>query len=231
MSETRKPHRAAKTTIVGGQPAGNSRDVATVPVGLEELLGMAAMDDDFAEALLTDPDPAVEASGVTLTSTEQTILRGLRQATLEPMIARIRQHLPEPERRAFLEQGAAAVALLVGGGALLAATGCKDDRKPSARKTTSPRRMAPDRDAVDTGARPDRPPMQRDPGDAQDAGVITMDTPEPRPQPKPRPRPGPREMHYSKGIRPRRPRPRSFDPRDTRTTGISPDRPKRRGDK
>ncbi len=240
MSETKKPYRAAKTTIVGGQPPGNSRDLATVPVGLEELLGMAAMDDEFAEALVTDPVQAVEASGVTLTSTEQTILRGLSRTTLEPMVARIRQHLPEPDRRAFLEQGAAAVLVLVGGGVLVGTAGCKDSGKSSARKSTSPRRTAPDREAVDTGARPDRPPTQRD---VRDAGGKPQDVPEDKPQIKPedkpqdklqplprrRPRPGPREMRHSKGIRPRRPRSRarSRTIHDTRTTGISPDRPKK----
>lgn len=124
--------------------------------------------------------------------------------------ARIRQRLPEPERRAFLEQGAAAVVVLVSGGVTMATAGCKDGDSSKAHKTTSPRRMAPDREAVDTGARPDRPPTQRD------AGVKTMD------KPKPRPRPGPREMHPTKGIRPRRRR-LELEPR---TTGIAPDRPK-----
>lgn len=63
MSKTRKVHQPAKTTIVGGQPPGNSRDMATVPVGLEELLGMAAVDGAFAEALLTDPPAASARAG------------------------------------------------------------------------------------------------------------------------------------------------------------------------
>ncbi len=212
MSDTRKPHQAAKTTIVGGQPPGNDRELATVPVGLEELLGMAAVDDAFAEALLKDSEAAVQASGVKLTPTEASILKAMNGAALLPMIAQVRSSLPEPERRAFLEQAASAVALLVGAGAVLAATGCKSGSSGTARnepnKAPKKGRKPTPRELADTGARPDRPPAR------DDAGVKPMG----------RPRPDIKETRPNRGIRPRRPQPDEL----RRTTGIAPDRPLKR---
>jgi len=226
MSEKTKSHRAAKTTIVGGQPPGNDRDLTTVPVGLEELLGMAAVDDAFAEALLTDPVQTVEASGVTLTATEQAILGALDRAALEPMIARIADRLPEPERRAFLEQATAAVVVLVGGGAALGAAGCKEGNRSTTAEKKEPKGRKPTpREAVDTGARPDRPEAQPDRPKPQPVTGVRPDRPPVRPdagvKPRERPRPTVKNMRPNRGTRPRRTRPDL----DTRITGISPDRP------
>lgn len=203
MTDRQKSHRAAKTTIVGGQPPGNDRELATVPVGLEELLGMAAVDPEFAAALLTDPAAAVAASGLDLTPTEQAILGALDQAALVPMIVRVGQTLPEPERRAFLEQAAAAVVVLVGGAAALA--GCKGDGGSKLTKQKRRTRQPDWRDQADTGARPDRPHPRARPKARPDASVEM-----PKKPPK-----------VTTGIRPRRPR----SGRGLPMTGINPDRP------
>jgi hypothetical protein len=118
--------QAAKTTIVGGQPPGNQRLLSEVPVGLEQLLAMAAASEEFARALREDPDSAVRASGLLLTSTEQAVLRATPEPMLLKMIARVAEALPRPERRAFLERAAAAMVALVGGVAL---GSCKDGDK------------------------------------------------------------------------------------------------------
>ena len=44
--------QAVKTTIVGGQPSGKNRPIARIPVGIEQLLAMASVNDEFAAALL-----------------------------------------------------------------------------------------------------------------------------------------------------------------------------------
>ncbi len=118
--------QAAKTTIVGGQPPGNQRLLSEVPVGLEQLLAMAAASEDFARALREDPDSAVKASGLDLTPTEQAVLGATPKPMLAKMIARVAEALPRPERRAFLERAAAALVALVGAATLGA---CKDGDK------------------------------------------------------------------------------------------------------
>ncbi|MFH2008519.1 MAG: hypothetical protein ABI333_18170 [bacterium] len=216
MTDSKRSPRAAKTTIVGGQPPGNSRELPPIPVGLEELLGMAAAEQAFAEVLLDDPAAAADAGGLTLTATEATILRAVGRETLSQMIARLRQRQPETERRAFLEQAAAALAVVVGGAA--AASGCKGQDKSASKSTTpsttpgtaptstptsTPPRAPSTSSPTETGVRPDRPP-------SRDAGVGARE------------RPRPMQHRPTRGIRPR---PSTLDPHDTRGTGARPDRP------
>jgi len=117
--------QAAKTTIVGGQPPGNQRLLSEVPVGLEQLLAMAAASEDFARALRQGPDSAIRASGLRLTGTERAVLGATPEPMVAKMIARVETLLPRPERRVFLERAAAALVVLVGGGALAACKGGK----------------------------------------------------------------------------------------------------------
>ncbi len=153
LKKDRSP--AAKTTIVGGQPPGNERQPANIPVALEELLGLAAAEPAFTDALLDDPQAAARAAGVALTATEGAILTAVDRDSLFRMIAEVREQQPEQERRAFLEQAALALTALVGGGAV--AAGCNDKSKG-----TGGRR--PERRSADTGARPDRPSKSEDAG-------------------------------------------------------------------
>jgi hypothetical protein len=90
-AQDRKP--VAKTTIVGGQPDAEP-DLQTVPVGLETLLAMAAVDDAFARELLANPRRAGRASGVTLTPTEEQILLSVDRDALVHMIARVGDRIP-----------------------------------------------------------------------------------------------------------------------------------------
>ena len=86
LSPEQQSKQAVKTTIVGGQPPGNDRPLQYIPVGLEELLAMAAVNPQFARALLTDRAGAMQASGVELTGTEQSVLGAVDDAALERMV-------------------------------------------------------------------------------------------------------------------------------------------------
>jgi hypothetical protein len=221
--------RAVKTTIVGGQPPGNDRPLASVPVGIEELLLMAAVDPAFRDALLDDRDRAVSASGVSLRPTERAILAAVDATTLQRMISNVGTTIPEHDRRTFIGRSAAALLALVGGGTLLATTGCPETKgarpdRPSKVTGIRPQRdpqpqpapvvdVPPERDPAqrreqlqgETGARPDRPPPKEQP----DAGLK---------KPVERPKP-------TRGIRPDRPNPTPAPP-----MGHAPDRPKKRSD-
>lgn len=144
-----------------------------VPVGLENLLSMAAAHEPFAEALLADRERVQAVSGVEIAATEGAILRSIDKAALRSMINQMRSCLPQRDRRAFLERASVALVALVGGGALAAAAGCEDKTKSSARSATTPPTQPPDgippqmsrprpepdhpRDTTTTGSRPDYP--------------------------------------------------------------------------
>jgi hypothetical protein len=85
------------------------------PTGLPRLLGLAAAEPRFAEALARDRDRAVAASGVTLSATESALLAATPAPALHGLVAAVNQGLPEVPRRAFLRQ--AGLALLALGGA------------------------------------------------------------------------------------------------------------------
>jgi len=215
MTDSKRSTRVAKTTIVGGQPPGNSRElpreVPPIPVGLEELLGMAAAEQAFADVLLRDPAAAADASGLTLTPTELTILRTVGRGSLTQMIAQLRQQQPEPERRAFLEQAAAALAVAVAVGGATVVAGCKGQDKSGNKsttptpKSTGPKNKPPASYPAETGARPDRPP-------SRDGGTDKV-------------RPRPMKHYPTRGIRPP---PSGLDPHDRRGTGARPDRPRKK---
>jgi hypothetical protein len=196
--------RAVKTTIVGGQPPGNDRSLPPVPVGIEELLGMAAVNADFARALRDDRGAAVRASGVALTSTEADILAAIDARTLTTMIGNVGGGVPNRDRRAFLQRASAALLVLAGGGAVAAAASCGGERSPKYHND------------VAGGARPDYPPVEPPMDDAgpcdagpPDAGPSDAASAADRPPP-----PSP-----TRGISPDRPEP------PPATRGISPDRP------
>ncbi|MHC4661991.1 MAG: hypothetical protein ACYS8W_09920 [Planctomycetota bacterium] len=144
--------QAVKTTIVGGQPPGNERPLQKVPVGIEQLLAMAAVDNEFAAALMNDHESATAASGVELTQTEKGILSSIPAPALKQMIGNVRGRIPAKERRAFLKKSAAALLALVSGGILTTAGLAEGD--PGAAGGVRP-------DSPKTkGISPDRPPVK-----------------------------------------------------------------------
>ncbi|MDX9999668.1 MAG: hypothetical protein RBU30_00075 [Polyangia bacterium] len=215
MHDSRK-RQAARTTIVGGQPPGNARDLPPVPAGLEEILSLAAASPEFAAVLATDRARAAQAAGLSLSPAESSILSAVPASSLEQMIARVERAQDQPDRRIFLERAAAAVAFLLGGAALSA---CAEKPAPKSKdqpgsEPRTPRPSEPDAGAaaqpalppfrprkteldVDGGARPDRthkpagsrPERPRDAPDPQDTRMIGGIRPE-KVAPKPSPRQG-----------------------------------------
>lgn len=221
MSPQDSEREAARVTIVGGQPPGNARALDQgVPVALEQLLKMAAVDEAFREALLADWSQAVEAAGLTVVPTEARILEVVEAEQLRRMIDEVGRRLAGEERRTFLAAAAAAVLGLAGGSAMLA-SGCRTAPQPQPQR----------------GVRADRPPMTRPV--APPAGIRPRRTPVPagiQPQPPP-PR---RSLPYAgavptpqSGQLPRRPSPDAGPPdaarkrplrRQPPPAGIPPDR-------
>lgn len=191
--------QAARTTIVGGQPPGQGRTLATIPNGLEHLLGMAAADAAFAQALLADRQQVLTSSGIELTGAEQAMLQAVDGAALTQMIATVGTKLEDKDRRAFLALATAALAGL--GGLGLACSGKSTPREKPIPAAGQPVRLppkalapkqVPQQRAVETGARPDRP-------DPLEDEVIKPAKP---PASKPTKPPG-----VKGGVRPDRPKP------------------------
>ncbi|MHC4661994.1 MAG: twin-arginine translocation signal domain-containing protein [Planctomycetota bacterium] len=132
--------QAVKTTIVGAQPPRNERPMQNIPVGIEQLLAMAAVDNEFAAALMNDHESAIAASEVELTETEKGILSSIPAPALKQMIGNVRGRIPLKERRTFLKKSAAALLALVSGGTAL---------------------LAPQETRASRGSRPDKPKSKR----------------------------------------------------------------------
>lgn len=220
---------SVKTTIVGGQPPSHERAIAEVPVGIEDLLTMAAVEPRFARELLARRSEAIEASGVRLTSSERAILGAVPSPALEQMISGMRDLVPEADRRQFMGQSAAALLVLVGAG-LPAASGCNgaSQRVTGARPDPPP----PKREQVvppygaETGSRPDEPEQPAGSETAQEPPSDPLTPPSPdsgcaRPRPSPSPYPAPT------GARPDPPEGSPGEPEHygSPKTGSRPDRP------
>lgn len=175
--------------------------VPPIPMGLEDLVSMAAASPEFAAALAGRRAEAVEASGVTLAPTEAAVLEAVDDATLERMIESCRVRQASETRRLFLTRASAALVLLVGAGAV---AGCEKKSKGDVRTPGVPPhpQMRPARQAAPDASAPD--------ASTPDASVARERMP---PQ-------------VTAGVRPPRPRPRR--PSGVKT-GISPEhrRPKR----
>jgi len=242
---------AVKTTIVGGQPAGNERHLTEVPIGLEQLLAMAATSEEFSRALLDDRDSAVEVSGVTLTRTEWAILKATSDPVLDQMVSQVDVRLPKPERRQFLERAAAAVVLLVGTGAAASCKGKGSAPSKPGEADPVPKDMRPmDSVRPDAGVPMSHPPAGIRPRDPVPPNMRPMREPDqagarpdrpaqplagvrPRREPAPAGSAGVRiqRPQVSAGARaepmvpPERPRPR----KRPKSRGISPHRRRDRG--
>ena len=96
----------------------------TIPVGLEHVLFMAASDEGFYEALFQDRDAALEASGVSLRSSERLLLQSIPDAQLRSAISAVDLSPENIERRGFLKGVAASVAALAAGQVV---SGCETD--------------------------------------------------------------------------------------------------------
>jgi hypothetical protein len=172
-----------RTTIVGGRPPEDQRDLPPVPTGVQSLLRLAQADATFRSALIARRHEVAEAAGVSLTPSERAVLAAAPSEQLEAMAMSVPE--PAPERREFLRQAALAAMTVLGTGAL--GTACASR---SAGKGPGSGVMDPDPPRVDDresqtvgGAAPDVPPPRPDAGSAPvpPAGV-RPDVPAPRPR-------------------------------------------------
>jgi len=162
------------TTIVGGQPPGQTRrSLQNVPVGMERLLWAAATDAAFREVLLRDRDAAAVARGFALRPSEVTMLRLAPREQLTAAIDGLDTSSASLERRTFMRAVAASVVTLAAGDAL---SGCGDEgAKVDTWRGMESGGIRPDdlpRPGADAGVRIDAPPP------AVDAGV-RIDAPPP----------------------------------------------------
>ena len=84
---------------------------ARVPVGVERVLYMAALDPAFRAALLSGREAALAGRGFELTESERAMLRLAPDAQLEEAIAAIDTSPTNLERRGFMAAVAATAAL------------------------------------------------------------------------------------------------------------------------
>ena len=159
-------------TIVGGQPPARGKEVKGVPVGMERVLFLAAMEPAFRDDLLgegADREAVVAARGLKMSASEAAMLRLVPTSQLQVTIDGVDTSRENVERRAFL-QAVAASALAV------SAVGCGDGDDD---KTVNPDMGPPGMDS--TGVRPDWPMSAGDraypdmPRFHPDMGVRPMD--------------------------------------------------------
>jgi hypothetical protein len=186
-----------RTTIVGGRPPEAQGGLPPVPIGLERLLRLAAVDPAFGAELIARRVEVAAAAGVDLTRSEAAILAAIPAAQLEAMIARVPPPAPSG-RREFLQQAAASAVVALGGAALASCEVCgpttrgiQPDLPPERPvEPMPPTGIAPDvppprpevnQTATDGGAAPDVPPPRPDVNQTASEGGAAPDVPPPRP--------------------------------------------------
>ncbi|TET35910.1 MAG: hypothetical protein E3J72_09735 [Planctomycetota bacterium] len=95
--------------------------------GIEKILFLAALDEDFRKRLFADRQVALASSGVELTDAEHAILLSISDEQMRSSIAKT--DVPLPARRAFL-RGAASAALAILGSFFFLPGGCRDKKDP-----------------------------------------------------------------------------------------------------
>jgi hypothetical protein len=155
------------TTIVGGQPPGRGRrPLDEVPLGVEQVLYLAAMDAQFHAALLRDPVAAVDDRRLPLRSTERAMLAALPAEHLQAAVLAIDTSDDNVQRRTFMKLVAAGVMTVA---AAEATAGCADDAATGIRPydlsgPDARRDGGADSGPAPTGIRPDMPAGTTDSG-------------------------------------------------------------------
>jgi hypothetical protein len=223
-------------TIVGGQPAKDEPTPEGIPVGLEQLLSMAAVEPEFSRALQDNLEQTIEASGVPLTTSERAILNSVGPDALGTMINGVRGVMPDEERREFLGRAATAMFLLASGVGASAAAGCDGW---GSKVTGSRPEPIPHKYPAPTGARPDPPEPPPEPVTGSRPDLPEPPEPPPKPHgfdspktgsrpdepepPPPKPDRGIRRPSPTRGIRPDKPRPPN---KPSLSRGTRPDKPR-----
>lgn len=141
-----------RPTIVGGRPPGDDAELPPVPTGIQRLLRLASVDDDFRRELVARPAALATTAGVDLTASERAVLEAIDARQLDEMA----RNMPPPPapRRDFLRQTAATAVVLLGGAAL---SGTIQACCPGLGEDSPPRALRRDMQE-DGGASPEEPP-------------------------------------------------------------------------
>lgn len=142
-----------RTTIVGGRPPEDDAELPPVPTGLQRLLRLASVDEEFRRELLERRAGMAEVAGIELSASERAILGVVPAQQLAAMAA----NLPPPsaDRRDFLRQSARAAVLLLGGAALAGGEGCRHPPTSTAGVRPDPPPERPGHLPQPQGIRPD----------------------------------------------------------------------------
>ncbi len=223
-----------RTTIVGGRPPDTNAELPPVPTGLQRLLRLASVDEEFRRELLERREGLASAAGIELSASERAILKVVPAQQLATMATSL--PLPSADRRDFLRQSARAAVLLLGGAALAGSEAClskghRSDVPPERpRHVPEPQGIRPDHpDAaparpreqtpVPAGVRPAPPPEPKASADSEQPVAIGGLVAEPPPARKDQnemqakggaapdepPPPRPKRPSVTRGIRPRKP--------------------------
>lgn len=116
------PPGSGGVTIVGGRPMRRTMQVTDLPIGIEQVLTLAALNPGFREELLRDPVAAARRRAIELDPVEAALISSASPEQLQAMIDRM--VIPsEMSRRGFSKAVAASVVAMIAGGAVLHA-GC-----------------------------------------------------------------------------------------------------------
>lgn len=110
-------------TIVGGRPMHRAVEVSELPIGLERVLTLAALDHGYRERLRADPLAAALEKGIELEAAEVELVRASTPAALAQMAERM--VVPRDLTRGqFVKSVAASIVAMVAGQAFLLCSGC-----------------------------------------------------------------------------------------------------------
>lgn len=131
-------------TIVGPRPQGGQRGQMTVPRGMERLLTLAGLNEEWRRKAMADPIKTAVEAHIELSPSESTILATLPRRTLAQMILSFARNRLTPVRDTALAAGAAAAALLAatGHGGEAATDGIRPDIPASRAENPPPARRA-----------------------------------------------------------------------------------------
>ena len=167
---------AVRTTIVGGRPPGSGKPMGSVPRGIEVLLKKAAIDPQFRELLLKEPEAAALSIELELTPVEQLMLQSIPAEHLTAIIDQT--EVPQQQRRAFLGTAAAAMLAVLTG----FVTGCPESPSKGSRPDGWTGGANPDMPypltAGEGGAAPDIPWTTEDDSDTPPSAGTMPDVPD-----------------------------------------------------
>jgi hypothetical protein len=93
-----------RTTIVGGRPPGQPDKTGKIPVGMEQLVHLAAKNSEMFQEFMDDPIQFAIRLGVALDPCETAILQVIEKEQLRMFVDQVKPKIPE--RRNFIRRAA-----------------------------------------------------------------------------------------------------------------------------